>query len=186
MTPFLVLTVIAEDRVFTTPAGNLDRVVRFLPIFKGRKIQGGIIIQGPGECSRCTGRPQQWRSRQARKRHCRSGKAVFACIIVGDEGLNCLSEPARNKRSLLGFVQIRPKSGAGIDHLPEATEHYSRHHAQENQRNQDFDEREARLFMTEYHRCVGALSYRMIKIYKKIGWEAEQPARTRALLPIHQ
>jgi hypothetical protein len=64
--------------------------------------------------------------------------------------------------------------------LPEATEHDSRHHAQENQRNQDFDEREARLFRIAYHRCVEALSYGMIKMCKKVGWEAENP-RGRAL-----
>ena len=116
------------------------------------------------------------------KTRSRSGKTVFAGIVVGDEGLNGLAEPARNKRRFFGFVQVRPETRPGIEHLPEATEHYSRHHAQENQRNQDFDEREARLLRIAYHCCVEALSYRMIKICKKVGWEAEISARTGALL----
>ena len=120
------------------------------------------------------------------KTRSRSGKTVFAGIVVGDEGLNGLAEPARNKRRFFGFVQVRPETGPGIEHLPEATEHYGRHHAQENQRNQDFDEREAGLFRIAYHRCVEALLHRMIKICRKIGWEAEKPARIRAPLRIHR
>jgi predicted TIM-barrel fold metal-dependent hydrolase len=97
-----------------------------------------------------------------------------------------LAEPARNKRRFFGFVQVRPETGPGIEHLPEATEHYSRHHAQENQRNQDFEEREAGLFRIAYHRCVEALSHRMIKICRRVGWEAEKSARIRAVLRIHR
>jgi hypothetical protein len=76
---------------------------------------------------------------------------------------------APRNETIITIVRHRCSSGPGIEHLPEATEHYSRHHAQENQRNQDFDEREARLFRIAYHRCVEALSYRMIKMCKKVG-----------------